>query len=128
MRDIGGSGLEYYLRGTFLASTDDPEALAQAMLRLMNLSKGLVDVRASSYIGPTLPDQVVDMWEALYQEMLCERYSGGMKLMIQMNKLFLLFINSQKKLSNCLTACCSEVPHIDGYRNFFKRDPTKVYS
>lgn len=70
------------LKGDLLASTDEPEALAQAMLRLMNLSKGAGRCAGLQYIEANY--SLTRWWwicgRRCARKCFCERYSGGMKL------------------------------------------------
>ena len=73
--DVGGNR-EVVLDGVtgFLAPPRNPEALAQAMLRMMELSEEKrreLGRAARKHVEENFSlDRVVDMWEALYKELL----------------------------------------------------------
>lgn len=76
--DVGGNE-EVVLDGNtgFLVPPNDPEALAQAMLRLMNLPEEerlRMGKLARQHIEAHYSlDRVVDQWEALYRELLAKK-------------------------------------------------------
>lgn len=73
--DVGGNR-EVVIDGEsgFLVPPKDPEALARAMLRLMNLlpeERQHMGERGRKYVTENYSlERVVDQWEALYEELL----------------------------------------------------------
>jgi len=76
--DVGGNR-EIVIHGKtgFLVPSKDPAALAQAMLKLMNLSeeeRGRMGEAARQHIEKNFDmERVVDLWESLYRELLVKK-------------------------------------------------------
>lgn len=76
--NVGGNG-EIVVDGEtgFLVPPKDPEALAQTMLRLMNLPEGerrRIGEKGRRHVEQNFAlDRVVDQWEALYKELLDQK-------------------------------------------------------